>query len=71
MDQALVSTICKKVYAQYPEVSGSKPSIQSHGEGHLLIFKGKVKTADGKAMPRIVRVTVGADGKIGKISTSK
>ncbi len=71
MDQSLISAICKQVYAQYPEVDGSRPSIQPYGQGHLLIFKGKVKTADGKTMPRIVRVTVGENGKIGKISTSR
>ena len=71
MDQTLVASICSQVYQKFPEVRGIKPTVQLQGTGHLLIFKGKAATADGKSMPRIVRVVVDADGKIGKMTTSR
>ena len=71
MDQSLVASICSQVYKKFPEVRGTHPSVQPQGTGYLLIFKGKVVTADGKSMPRVVRVAVDADGKIGKMTTSR
>ncbi len=71
MDQTIIASICSQVYKKFPEVRGVNPSVQAQGEGHLLIFKGKIATADGKTMPRVVRVQVSADGKIAKITTSR
>ncbi len=71
MDQTIIASICSQVYKKFPEVRGVNPTVQVQGEGHLLIFKGKVTTADGKTMPRVVRVQVGAEGRIAKITTSR
>jgi len=37
---------------------------------YLLTFSGKALTASGKSMPRVVRVTADANGRVLKISTS-
>ncbi len=71
MNQSLIATICSTIYQKFPEVRGVQPSVQEQGSGHLLIFKGKASAADGKTISRVVRVVVGPDGNIGKISTSR
>jgi hypothetical protein len=72
MDKKLMTSICNQVYARFPEVKGISPQIQPHGDtGQVLIFKGQAIGADGKVIPRLVRVVVYPDGKIGKITTSR
>jgi hypothetical protein len=72
MERQQIDNICRQVYARFPEVNGVKPSISEYsGTSTLLIFSTKVKAADGKTMPRNVRVVVGPDGKIAKMTTSR
>lgn len=72
MDSRLIETICRQIYRQFPEVSGSKPKITPQGTAHtLLIFSGKVKAADGKTIARVVRVVVDEKGKMIKTTTSR
>jgi hypothetical protein len=72
MDKKLMASICNQVYARFPEVKGAAPKLQPFGEtGQVLIFKGQVTAADGKAISRVVRVVVSQDGKISKITTSR
>jgi len=72
MDKNVLNSICSQVYSRFPEVKGSHPSIQSHGDsGEILIFKGKATGADGKSIPRVVRVVVSKDGHISKMTTSR
>jgi hypothetical protein len=72
MDKQTIDKICSQVYRQFPEVRGVKPKIKNYsGTSKLLIFNGKVKTADGKSLPRIVRVVVGNNGSIEKITTTR
>jgi hypothetical protein len=49
----------------------SFPSSKESGMTFLLIFSGKVKTADGKTLPRTVRATANEQGNIVKLSTSR
>jgi hypothetical protein len=72
MEKKLITSICNQVYSRFPEVKGCQPKIQPHGEtGQVLIFKGQAAGADGRAIPRVVRVVVNQDGKISKITTSR
>ena len=72
MDSRIIDTICKAVYARFPEVKGARPSVQNLTKTQvLLIFKASVKTANGSAMQRIVRVTASKDGRISKMTTSR
>ena len=67
-----LSKISQQVFKKFPEVSGSAPSSQAMPGGKvLLIYRGAGKTPDGKTINRSVRVVVGADGKIEKMSTSR
>lgn len=72
MDAKTVDKISGQVYSKFPEVSGSRPSVQEQtADTFLLIFKGSGTTADGKHINRSVRVVASASGKIIKITTSR
>ena len=71
METGAIDRACQSVYRQFPEFRGVKPSVRSSGTQSLLIFTCKVKTADGKTLPRIVRATADESGKIVKLSTSR
>lgn len=72
MDARIIEDISKKVFLRFPEVKGSRPTVQDYSETHvLLIYKAVGKTADGHAIQRIVRVVAGKDGKISKMTTSR
>lgn len=80
MNDNYLKSISSRISRQFPEVSTSNPKIrrQSGKEAktsseksiYLITYRGKVKTADGKSINRIVRVTADDHGKILKISTS-
>jgi len=72
MDAGSKKRVCSSVYSQFPEVRGANPSVSSLPGGKFqLIFHGKAKAADGKTIPRTVRVTADEDGRILKLSTSR
>lgn len=75
MDAKTLSSICDQVYHKFPEVNGVRPKLQPLSKGtisqHVLIFSSKATGMNGKAIPRVVRVVVNAEGKIVKMSTSK
>lgn len=71
MDTYLLSTICKEVYRQFPEITGIAPKVTERPDGHLLVFKSNVTTANGRKLPRTIRVVVNHQGKITKLTTSK
>jgi predicted lipoprotein len=74
-----IKTISSKISRQFPEVAGSQPKVQrqtsksskSSNPTYLLTYRGKAKTADGKSINRVVRVTADESGKIIKITTSR
>ena len=67
-----IEKACNQVYRQFPELSGTRPSVKKYGRGgKLLIFSGKATTADGRSMTRTVRVVVDENGSIGKMTTSR
>ena len=72
MESSAVDRVCQSVYRQFPELHGVRPSVKDQPGGQfLLIFNGKVKTSDGKTLPRTVRVTASENGSIQKLSTSR
>jgi hypothetical protein len=72
MEKAIISKVCAQVYQRTPEVRNVQPSITEQDEGKwLLVFTGTAFGANGKPIPRIVRVVADSDGKIIKISSSR
>lgn len=71
MESSAIDHVCQSVYRQFPELKGVRPSVRQSEANFLLIFSGKVKTADGKTLPRTVRVTANEKGNILKLSTSR
>ncbi len=72
MDQQTLDKVCEKVSKRFPETAKKKPKVKPYeGDLSLLIFDFKAKTADGKTMPRTVRVVVNPNGKIIKMTTSR
>ncbi len=78
-----VDTIAQTVSRRYPELGGVAPQVRNQvvgassanakspaGGQDLLTFSGKAVTASGKSMPRVVRVTADANGRVLKIRTS-
>jgi hypothetical protein len=71
MDQKTLDSICKQVYQKFPEAKGVKPKVKAYSETQsLLLFQTTSTTADGKSLPRTIRVVVDQTGKISKMSTS-
>lgn len=73
MDKNAIQKISSQVYRQFPEVSGSRPTVstQAGEDRYLLVFNGRGSGPKGKAMPRRVRVVANAKGKILKMTTSR
>jgi len=71
MESSAIERVCQSVYRQFPELRGVRPSVRAAGGQFLLVFSGKVKTADGKTLPRTVRATANEAGNILKLSTSR
>jgi hypothetical protein len=72
MDKAIISKVCAQVYQRTPEVRNIQPTITEQDEGRsLLAFSGTAFGANGKPIPRIVRVVADSEGKIIKISSSR
>jgi len=66
-----IERVSKQVVHDYPEMRGARPSISSQGANFVLTYRGKVRTASGAEMARIVRAVTDEEGRVIKISTSK
>jgi hypothetical protein len=72
MNQQLLTNVCEQVYRRFPEVSGSRPTVQNRpGSQFLLIFRGASRSADGRTIAHTIRVVASEAGKIIKISSSR
>jgi len=79
MDDRQLNSITSQVSRKFPEVANAKPQVKRQsGENsksspatYLITYRGKSKTADGKSITRIVRVTATDSGKILKMTTSR
>jgi len=72
METELIDSICAHVYNTYPEVKGCRPKIRAYAQTRqLLIFQSRATAGDGRTISHTIRVVVGPDGKIIKMSSSK
>lgn len=81
MDKQLIEKINQQVYRKFPEMKGSKPSIEKNygaqaksagsSTKHLLVYSTMAKNLNGTEIPRRVRVVTDHQGKIIRISTSR
>lgn len=72
MDQQTIEKVCDQVNKRFPETIKKKPKVKPYDASlSLLIFDFKANTADGKILPRTVRVIANDHGKIIKITTSR
>jgi hypothetical protein len=78
MDHAAVQQVNQEIYRKYPEFTGVKPDVQSNtaakaagqNGGYVLTYQVQVVAANDHPMTRRLRVSVSAQGKILKVSTS-
>jgi hypothetical protein len=71
MERSSLVSICNQVYRKFPEMSGVQPKVTTRPDNQfLLVFKTSVAVADGRSLPRAVRVVASAEGKILKMTTS-
>lgn len=77
MNAKSIRQIESKIYRQFPEVSGSRPTVKAQaspkGRGedtYLLTFKGR-GSGSGRSFARTVRVVANGSGRILKVSTSR
>jgi len=81
MDKQIIDKISKQVYRKFPEMQGSKPSVEKNygpqpkspggTSKHLLVYSTVAKRPNGSSIPRRVRVVADNKGKIIRISTSR
>jgi hypothetical protein len=73
MDQKILQHVSNQVYRQFPEMKGIKPKSRQRSTpqpSYLLTYQTEARLANGKRMPRWVRVVVNSKGEIIKITTS-
>jgi hypothetical protein len=66
--QSVNQTICQ----EYPDFKNIYPKVTETSDGNaVLVYEKKEKTADGIPIKLVLRVTVDANGRILKVSTSR
>jgi hypothetical protein len=70
IESSAVEKISQRVFREYPEMRGARPSITSGDKRCTLIYKARVQTPAGP-MARVVRVVADEHGRVIRISTSK
>jgi hypothetical protein len=75
-----VQTVCKQVYARFPNLRGIRPKVERQQLPvntdptllrYLLVFKTQSVAANGKTINFAVRVVADAQGSILKLTTTK
>ena len=75
MDERTLQRVNRQVYAKFPDLAGVRPKVQPvtlpNGEERIvLVYRRTVRTADGRKLPRFVRVVL-RKGRILKMTTSR
>jgi hypothetical protein len=70
LDSSTVEKISQRVFREYPEMRGARPSVTSAGKGYTLVYKATAQTPAGP-IARVVRVVADERGKVTRLSTSK
>jgi hypothetical protein len=81
MDNKTIARISKNVERSFPGIQWSQPRVHANQAPHakslqslptyLLIFSGTAQQANGRRIPRQVRVVANAKGQILRMSTSR
>jgi hypothetical protein len=72
MNQQILASVCEQIYHRFPQISGSRPSVQNRpGSQFLLIFRGSSRSADGRTIAHTIRVVASEAGKIIKVTSSR
>ena len=86
LSSSQLETITRQVYRQYPDLQGSRPSVQRQSVGaeaksgrsvagaktrYVVTYRSSGRAADGRTIQRIVRATTDENGRVLKMSTSK
>ncbi len=67
-----VQNVNQTVYQEYSDFKNINPKVTETSDGNtVFIYEKKEKTADGIPIRLVLRVTVDANGRILKVSTSK
>lgn len=70
INSSTVEKISQRVYREYPEMRGARPSVTPSGKGYTLVYKATAQTPAGP-IARVVRVVTDGHGKVTRLSTSK
>ena len=70
IESSAVEKISQRVYREYPEMRGARPSVTPSGNGFTLVYKATAQTPAGP-IARVVRVVTDERGKVTRMSTSK
>ena len=70
VDNSAVEKINQRVYREYPEMRGTRPSVSQGENPCTLVYKASVHTPAGP-MARVVRVVADEHGRVVRVSTSK
>ena len=72
MDDSALRAACERVYRQFPELRGVRPSVAATGGKRVFTFRRDIPVAPGgPAVRQVVRVTVGTDGQVLKVAASR
>jgi hypothetical protein len=61
---------CDHVYAKFPHLAGTRPSMRKAGDLRVFIFERITGGPGGPALKQIVKVTVHETGRIVKVVAS-
>jgi len=81
IDKKNILNITSQVIKRFPEMNGCTPQVQtqkpvqaksfSNEATYVITYQGSAKLAEGKSIPRHVRVIADGQGNILRISTSR
>lgn len=81
IDKKNIQKITAQIVRRFPEMAGCTPIVQQQKSAqakslasdstYVLTYQGSARLAEGKTLPRHVRVVVDGQGNILRISTSR
>ena len=71
--RGVIEAAKRAVLERYPEMAGMSCSSEAAPAAgkYIVTARRDVRTADGRSLPRIVRVTVDDSGRVLRVSASK
>lgn len=76
MNAERLQALTRRIARRFPEMRQVRPRwrrlrLPDGSPGYLVVYRTVVRAADGRALPRSVRVLLNAKGQILKITTSR